>query len=398
MVIDLVEWQPYALSPTEATDALLDALGARKEAVLVFRRGAGLAGVWTLTVPNVVGQIRVGRDCLLRMAPKVAVSNIFAMLELAYQLESFRFETGVVSVESIADIYDRLANILALRVISRVRRGLHAEYIPRSERLGSVRGRIDLRESARLIANGIPALQCDFEEHTDDIEDNQILAWTLRLLTMAGLDRADVRDRVNAAYRAIAGACTLRHFKGQDCVARRYNRLNQDYRAMHGLCRFFLENLGPGVASGNQSLMPYTVNMPLLFESFVVGWLQQHGPAGYDFVKQHQLSLQGTIKPNWAVDILVKDSTGRPIAVMDTKYKQDSTPSSDDLQQISAYALATGVEQAFIVYPSAIGSGHRQYVGNVLVKTVHFDIGGELQIAGCNLLAQLGLPASAMVD
>ena len=83
---------------------------------------------------------------------------------------------------------------------------------------------------------------------------------------------------------------------------------------------------------------------------------------------------------------------------MDTKYKQDSTPSSDDLQQISAYALATGVEQAFIVYPSAIGSGHRQYVGNVLVKTVHFDIGGELQIAGCNLLAQLGLPASAMVD
>ena len=119
MVIDLVEWQPYALSPTEATDALLDALGARKEAVLVFRRGAGLAGVWTLTVPNVVGQIRVGRDCLLRMAPKVAVSNIFAMLELAYQLESFRFETGVVSVESIADIYDRLANILALRVISR---------------------------------------------------------------------------------------------------------------------------------------------------------------------------------------------------------------------------------------------------------------------------------------
>lgn len=81
----------------------------------------------------------VGDDLLVRVVPKVPVSNLFRMLEVAYNLSSFHLFEGDIEIESIEDIYDRIVSILARRVIDRARKGLYRGYIGESDDLPYVR-------------------------------------------------------------------------------------------------------------------------------------------------------------------------------------------------------------------------------------------------------------------
>ena len=57
------------------------------------------------------------------------------MLEWAYNLGSFDLFDGEIQSDSLDDIYQMLAKILAKRVLDRGRKGLYREYQGRGERL-----------------------------------------------------------------------------------------------------------------------------------------------------------------------------------------------------------------------------------------------------------------------
>ena len=109
-------------------------------------------------------------------------------------------------------------------------------------------------------------LRCHFQEHTGDIEDNQILAWTLHTIARTGLCSERVLPAVRKAYRSLQGLLHSNRFPQKHCVKRLYHRLNEDYRPLHGLCRFFLEHTGPTNRPGDKSMLPFLINMALLFE------------------------------------------------------------------------------------------------------------------------------------
>lgn len=77
-----------------------------------------------------------------------------------------------------------------------------------------------------------------------EIEENQILAWTLLRITRSDITLERSLPAVRRAYRALHGTVDPRPFLAQDCVGRLYNRLNEDYEPLHALCRFFLDNAG----------------------------------------------------------------------------------------------------------------------------------------------------------
>jgi 5-methylcytosine-specific restriction enzyme subunit McrC len=85
-----------------------------------------------------------------------------------------------------------------------------------------------------------------YQEHTADIDDNQILAWTLWVIGRSGLCRPDrALLIVRHAFRQLQGAITLVPITAAMCVDRRYHRLNSDYAPLHALCRFSLAHSGP---------------------------------------------------------------------------------------------------------------------------------------------------------
>ena len=158
-----------------------------------------------------MGYLPVTPTLALSLVPKVPIENLFRMLEYAYNLKSFELLDGAMQSDSLADLYERLASILAKRVLDRARRGLYASYQAEAGPLPYVRGSIDMAD--RLRRPWDTRLPCRYEEHTADLEENQILAWTLGRIAQAGFCSERTLPIVRRAFHtlhSVAGADAVR--------------------------------------------------------------------------------------------------------------------------------------------------------------------------------------------
>jgi 5-methylcytosine-specific restriction enzyme subunit McrC len=343
-----------------------------------------------------IGHIPVSEITLVRVTPKVPVTRIFRMLEVAYNLKTFAILEGATHVDSLEELYERVASILARRVLDRARKGLFRTYVERRDDLAYVRGRIDIRGNLRNVLSGSPRIHCQYRELTADLEDNQILLWTLYLTSRLGLRQAAVQQEVRQAFRTLAGTVSLLPHVPADCVGRLYHRLNEDYQPLHGLCRFLLENIGPDIGSGSHEFLPFTLNMPNLFESFVAKWLNAHLPPELTIKAQHRVALRANAQLTFIMDLVLQDRlSGSPLAVLDTKYKIHEEPSEADIQQVVAYAVELGVEEAYLVYPSALSRPIEAKVGSIRVRSATFDLALDQDVAGGLFLDNLLRHSSA---
>jgi 5-methylcytosine-specific restriction enzyme subunit McrC len=324
------------------------------------------------------------------MHPKVVPGNLFRMLEYAYRLQSFHILSGTIECNTLEDVYDRLAGILAHRILDRVRSGLYRSYVAETADLPYLRGSLDVERLMR--APWGVELRCHYEENTLDVEENQILAWTLFTIARQGMCREETTRLVRSAFRALNGTVTLHAFDPRACIGRLYNRLNDDYRQLHALCRFFLEQSGPGHETGDRTMLPFLVNMGRLYELFVAEWLKEHLSEHYRLVAQESVSLDTNRTLSLMIDLVIYDRiTGQPLCVLDTKYKTPSAPSPDDRDQIIAYAAALGGTQAALIYPVALEHPFDGHFGasGIHLRTLKFGIEGELEAEGRKFLKEL---------
>jgi 5-methylcytosine-specific restriction enzyme subunit McrC len=272
------------------------------------------------------------------------------MLEYAYDLKGFEILQGLVRCDTLDDFYQNLAMIVASRVIARARKGLYRSYISENDDLPYLRGRINIADMMR--APWKVGLSCNFEDHTADIDDNQLIAWTLNRIARGRLCTERVLPTVRKAYRSLVGVARVLPYTSKSCVNRKYNRLNEDYRLLHSLCRFFLENTGPSHEVGDHTMLPFLVDMASLFELFVAKWLHANPIEGIQTRAQERIMIGENQDLEFRIDLLVTDSSdGRVLAVVDTKYKVPDSPSTADVSQVVAYAEAKGCQEAVLVYP-----------------------------------------------
>ena len=343
---------------------------------------------WRLTSQGWVGYIPLTDDFHISLVPKVPIRNLFGMLEYAYRLD-FKILEGLADSEAIAELYERLALILAKRVLDRIRRGLYRSYVGESENLPYVRGRIDVLAHVRTPMRVL--LPCHFEDHTADLEENQILLWTLTRILESGICTERSLSHIRQARRALQGFATAYSFSPEKCVDRLYNRLNQDYEPLHALCRFFLEHTGPTHRLGDRRMLPVLVDMERLFELFVVEWLKRHIPAPYSVRGQETVQFQMGTTVSINIDITIDDmSTGRTLAVLDTKYKATEQPAPSDIQQVVAYAEAKSCQRAVLIYPTPLARPISGLWGkDIQVQSLVFRLDDELDQGGREFLDSL---------
>ncbi|HUP21644.1 MAG TPA: restriction endonuclease [Thermoanaerobaculia bacterium] len=388
--IDLWEYRKAEIPPeairSEDAELLWRRYGQR---VAVEFPSPRTEGQWTLTAQGWVGFLPVSPTLALRLRPRVPLQNLFRMLEVAYHLKSFELLPGLTDCHSLEEFYERLANVLARRILTRSRKGFYREYVGREDRLAAIRGRIDLGRALR--APWRVHLDCRFEEHTADVEENRILRWTLdRIRRNATCRRPEVRQTVRTAFGRLHGLVTPQSFTALDCRDRSYTRLNDDYRPLHALCRFFLEHTGPSHESGDHQNLPFLVDMASLFELYVAEWLRENLPAPYVVTTQEPFDLGSEGRLRFQMDLVLYDHTGgTPLAVLDTKYKPVQEPSTADVAQVVAYAEALGSMEAVLLYPIRLERPLTFQVGRIRVRTLGFELSGDLNEAGDQLLAQL---------
>jgi 5-methylcytosine-specific restriction enzyme subunit McrC len=400
-IIELEEYKPRFITPAEAPSTLGELLWSKYGSkISVDFPSPKTGGQLQITSQGWVGYIPINPQLALRIQPKTEIGNLFRMLEYAYDLKGFEILQGLVQCDTLDDFYQNLAKIVASRVIARARKGLYRSYISENEDLPYLRGRINIADMMR--APWKVGLSCNFEDHTADIDDNQLIAWTLNRIARSRLCTERVLPTVRKAYRSLVGVARVFPYTSESCVNRKYNRLNEDYRLLHSLCRFFLENTGPSHEVGDHTMLPFLVDMASLFELFVAKWLQAHPVEGLQTRAQERILIGENEDLEFRIDLLVTDSaSGRVLAVVDTKYKVPDSPSTDDVSQVVAYAEAKGCQEAVLVYPISLKRPLDTKIGKIRVRTLAFRLDGDLDANGSSfvrdLLSKQPPPASALV-
>jgi 5-methylcytosine-specific restriction enzyme subunit McrC len=390
-IIPLTEYEPtrFASSeiPTEVGETLLRHYQNQLDVEFPTPK---TDGQWQLRSLGWVGHIPLTPAFHFALQPKVPLGNIFRMLEYAYRLE-FKVLEGLVGCQSLAEFYERLANILARRVLDRGRRGFYRAYLGQTEQLPYVRGQLNVRQAIQAPAQ--IKLKCHYEEHTADIEENQILAWTLFRIARSGMCTERVLPTVRRAYRSLQGLVTLTPHPAKACLGRLYNRLNDDYQPLHALCRFFLEQSGPSHQVGERTMLPFLVNMARLYELFVAEWLKTHLPPDFNLKVQEKVNIGKTNALHFDIDLVLYEAkTGAVRCVLDTKYKAPNAPAHDDVSQVVTYAEARGCREAILIYPIPLSQPLDEMIGNIRVRSLTFSLDGDLEQAGQTLSRNLLKP------
>ena len=344
-------------------------------------------GQWQLTAQGWVGQIQVPHQLTLTITPKVSNARLFQLWEMAYDLNLAELAEGLTAVHSLPAFFSLLAQILAQRVIRRGRQGFQQAYLPETAELPYVRGKLLTRQPST--SSPSVTLACRYDAHTADIPDNQIVAYTLHQIARSGQCSPAAQTAVRRAYHLLQPLVSLRPFQPQDCQNRTYSRLNQDYATLHALCRFFLEHTGPLLDEGQHKLMPFLLNMAQLYERCVANWLQAQLPPPYRIKVQENTVLGPHDELRFQIDLTLYGENGRPLAVLDTKYKTPDKPSQADISQVITYAKARGCHHALLIYPQPLSQPLNVAVGDVQLHTVTFGLDEPVAQAGEQLLTQL---------
>ena len=383
-LIELTEYVPRKFERQEIDYAIAETLWCKYDTqVAVDFPSPKTGGKWKLTSQGWVGHIPLTPEFHLALRPKVPLKNLFGMLEYAYQLKSFRLLEGLIDCQSLEDFYSQLAHLLARRILDRGRKGFYRSYVPKTGQLAYVRGRLNIRQAVQKPWD--VKLNCHYEEHSGDIEENQILAWTLFIIGRSGLCSERVSPTVRQAYHTLQGFVTLQPKSAKDCVGRLYNRLNEDYRPLHALCRFFLESSGASHERGDRTMLPFLVNMARLYELFVAQWLKAHLPQHLFLKFQEQVNISETV--HFKTDLVLYDiSTGTARYILDTKYKTPKQPAADDIAQVVAYAVSKDCHEAVLVYPQDLINPLDKWVGDIRVRSLTFSLDDDLDRAGKTFL------------
>lgn len=344
----------------------------------------------------------------IRIVPKLAGDHLglVRLLESVSGLEGLTRLRGVASLQVVGDsLFDLVALLFVEACEGIIRRGLLAGYLEREEDLPIVRGRI-LADRQVLERFGLlDRIICRFDELEHDIDENRLLAATIRIAHRR-VRTASVRRRLARVRAVMEPICDptkldVRNVRAQII----YDRLNSHYRQAHGLASMVLDALGIEdlLAPGDTRSFTFLLDMNLLFERFVEQLVRRSLANGH-FSVCSQASHSSII---WNVtahqtyarvrpDTIVESRDGPLTRVaIDAKYKlYDQRPlDQSDIYQVFLYAYAMGVRggqqvpAALIIYPA---SSSETNPVRLQIRPLDARLGAEI--------VALGVPIPAALD
>lgn len=363
----LTEWRPSG--PLNLSPAVRQVLESSFEA-----NTTSLAdGRFRIRPGGVVGSVRVGDEHVV-VVPKVGIDRVLFMV--AHALDPYRWHDSTSALGQADDLLEGMAALLVRACDQVLAQGLLRSYRRIERDAPYVKGRIRWERQARRIAPIPLAIRHDV--HDDDITENQILRAAVRAVMQAGL-RADAARRVGHLWRLVEHVTPL-HDPLVALDRMQWTRHNQHYRPILDLARVILAGSMSELAQGDVPVRGFTLVLHEVFERFVRRGLRAAtGHSVSEFPDKWSggsltLATSGAVrlKPDLGIRI---DGTWRFVG--DVKYKIDSGPGHDsDLYQVLAYAVATGLSEATLIYADGPPGVTDHVVRNLAVtlRIRHLDL------------------------
>jgi 5-methylcytosine-specific restriction enzyme subunit McrC len=312
-------------------------------------------GLAVLSTGSHVGVVTLPSGTQVEVTPKRSVTNLLWALQYAFDapVESIDVET---EFSAASTFFDAIAILFLGELRTVLDRGLHREYVRTNSVRDHVTGRIDVQRQLRRSLSAPTDFAIEHDEFTTDSVLNRAVLTATRVLIRL------VRDNELASSLRVQEQ-RLRQFVtpspvSVEAVERiELSRLNDHYETLIDLTRTVLtRDFFEDVSAGSQRSLALFVNMNYIFERIVERAFRAVAKEHGDMVVEGQASIQNIVDGPHAVamrpDVVVRNTEGAPITVVDAKWKTGSV-SSADVYQLTSYILAMETDGA-LVFP-----GHR---------------------------------------
>lgn len=268
----------------------------------------------------------------------IPVQNIYYMLSYAFRVLN---EQGYkdIATEQFNNAAELCAAILSKGISIQLKRGLDREYIPETETLSTLRGKIDIAESIKTSALQKRQLVCTYDDFSVNIYKNCIIRTTMLFLLHSDISKARKKElrKLLVFYSEVE---TLNiHTINWDI---QYNRNNQTYRMLISICRLIVKGLLQTSSDGTTRLMDFIdeQRMSRLYEKFILEYYRKEFPQITAKASQIPWQLDddmSTMLPVMQTDIML--SKDEKTLIIDAKYYAHTTQTQYDVHTLHSSNL-----------------------------------------------------------
>ncbi|PLS31225.1 5-methylcytosine-specific restriction protein C [Bifidobacterium margollesii] len=257
------------------------------------------------------------------MTSQIPVRNVYYMLSYAFRsLREQQYRR--LATEPFDNIADLCAAILIQGMSTQIKRGLCRDYVSHTDELASPRGRIEISRTVRTASLSRKRIICTIDDFTVDSKPNRIIKSTMLLLVRADINRS----RRSRLWELLACLSDVRRIDLRRADWHmRYDRNNETYRMLIGICRLVVNGLLQGSQSGKTLLMDFLDDQQLhqLYEKFLFEYYAQEWRDAVK-VTHHRIpwmidedgSSCAECLPVMQPDVVLDD--GHDVLIIDAKY------------------------------------------------------------------------------
>lgn len=249
----------------------------------------------------------------------IPIRNIYYMLSYAFQVLN---EQGYkkIATENFHNVADLCAAILIKGISSQIKRGLGQEYIPKTETLSALKGKINVSESIKMMTMFRKQMVCTYDEFSVNSKMNQIIKTTVKLLLHGNISKERKKElKKQMLFFSEVDEIDLMHVDWN----LRYNRNNQTYRMLISVCYLVVKGLLQTKSDGTVRLMDFLDEQRLcrLYEKFILEYYRKEHPEVKANASYISWQLDNDVRdmlPVMKTDIML--SRGDRILIIDAKY------------------------------------------------------------------------------
>lgn len=257
-----------------------------------------------------------------------------------------------LATEEFENAGDLCAAILIRGISQQLKRGLGHEYIPETDTISSIRGKIEITDSIKSQSMIRNQMVCTYDEFSVNTEMNQIIKATVMLLLKSHITKARKKElRKLMVYFGDVSTIDVRTINW----SMNYNRNNQTYRMLIAVCYLVVKGLLQSKSDGSVKMMDFfdEQRMCHLYEKFILEYYRKHFPQTKPNASQIAWALDDGIRnmlPTMQSDIML--SYNNKTLIIDAKYYQHTTQlqygvhtlHSNNLYQIFTYVKNKAAE------------------------------------------------------
>jgi 5-methylcytosine-specific restriction enzyme subunit McrC len=258
----------------------------------------------------------------------IPIQNLYFIFCYAWKRleESKIVDVGEVKSPELADLF---AKVLVGGLKHIIRRGIDRGYIPITEDLSVLRGRVRVYESMQQFVRRSPRLVCEYDELSHDVPTNKILKATIRrLINTAGLEK-DNAHQLRLLLKSFGEVTELRLSKHTFRQVQ-IHRNNAFYSFLLSICELIYDSTLPednGESYHFSDIIRDEIKMRLVFQDFVRNFFAIESDftvaplsLRWDAISDNEEDLK--LLPTMTTDIHL-EKADRHI-IIDTKYYKES--------------------------------------------------------------------------